>query len=125
VTQYVKFEVLVPNDDDGHSLGMFYGPTVPRVGDRFSVVGHLDVCPRETDEFIAVVSDVLWTARVCDKTRVVDVVVQLSEDYQGVTLYCRCDAEHLASVGKTLKDRVAHDAGDECESCGMTLRSDR
>ncbi len=127
MTPHVRFEVVVPDDCEGESLGRFFAPAVPRIGERFCLVGHPVVCREDTDEFIAVVADVVWhTSRRVDDSWVTEAVVHLSEDYQAVTLYCQCTAEHLAAIKETLTpDQVAHEAGDECESCGDTLRSDR
>ena len=101
---HVWFEVVVPDDDEGESLGRFFAPAVPRIGERFCLVGHPVVCREDTDEFIAVVADVVWhtSQRCLDASWVTEAVVHLSEDYQAVTLYCQCTAEHLTSVAEGL-----------------------
>jgi hypothetical protein len=141
----VSFEVVVPDDDEGHSLGTFYAPGVPRAGDRFCVPGHPDVCRGEHDEFIGVVTEVVWIARrngSDDPSRVyrVDAVVHVQEEYQAAVVFCTCTPEEVARTALALgpprqssvgegwfagTDRLGQKRDEECGNCGKRLRDDR
>jgi hypothetical protein len=110
--EMATFEVRVPNDDDGESLGMFDADTVPRIGERFCINGHPEVCRTANDCFIGIVDDVAYEATCSAKGGgrwATDITVWLREEHGTPVLYCECTTP-------------SPDAEGNCDDCRKRLR---
>jgi hypothetical protein len=120
----VKFDVKVPNDDDGHSLGTFEADSLPRVGDRFGLLGHPEVCRAKGDYYLGIVEAVTWEAYCVERRgnekepHELEPTVWLREEYQASVIYCTCTVLELENIQPELR---TNDDGD-CGNCGKTLR---
>lgn len=122
----MRFEVKVPDDDEGESLGTYEADTLPRPGDRFAIHGNPKVCLREHDYFIGVVDEVMWEAttyKVPRKTLNTPQVdggavptVWLREEAAKVIIYCECTPEE-----RTRHQNVDDEDG-RCGNCAKAVR---
>jgi hypothetical protein len=122
----MRFEVKVPDDDEGESLGEYEADTLPRPGERFAIYGNPKVCVHEHDYFIGVVDEVMWDATFDDprdpkRPARVEPTVWLREEAAKVTVYCTCTTEERARH-EGVDDE---DGGTRCGNCSMTLRGRR
>lgn len=97
----VRFEIKVPNHDDGASLGTFAADALPRAGDSF-VIFH----PRLGKEaFVAKVDVVCWEAfakghdYATNKEGTAEATVWLVEESTAPTFYCTCTVKSVDDSG--------------------------
>jgi hypothetical protein len=121
----VMFEVMVPNDDEGYSLGAVTADALPRKGERFCI-DHPALQNREQrrkrDPFIGVVDEVLFNVEHDHKTGEMlqaDIRVWLVEEHHASTIYCVCTDEERNGI-VTKDDLLAEEETGECFHCGKT-----
>jgi hypothetical protein len=121
----VRFEIRIPDGDDGTSLGVCTAEAIPRVGDAF-VLYHPRVCPDPTTPFEGKVDAVVWEARkltiatASAREIVADLpMVWIAENAGMVKLYCECtDAERAEKQTRHLCDPDFADSNGVCFNCG-------
>ncbi len=109
----MRFEVKVPNDDEGESLGDYEADTLPRPGERFAIYGNPLVCLHEHDYFIGVVDEVMWEAT---PGKAVPTVWLREGESAKVTVYCTCTTEE-----RTRHQNVDDEDG-RCGNCAKAVR---
>jgi len=116
----VTFELIVPNDDDGHSLGAVVADALPRKGDVFNIIHPSLQNERQReqgDPFIATVDLVVFSvSKDADEQAKADIQVYVIEEHAAPTIYCVCtDEERDLQLAESREDEEK--TGD-CFNCG-------
>jgi hypothetical protein len=106
----MRFEVKVPDDDEGESLGDYEAEALPRNGDRFAIYGNPLVCLHEHDYFIGIVDEVMWEAT---EGKAVP-TVWLREEAAKIRVYCTCMPEE--------RREGTEDEDWRCGNCSKAVR---
>lgn len=124
------FEIKVPNDDEGESLGDFCAEAVPRKGERFTIYAHPLVC-KDGDHFIGIVDDVqydadchAWTPNGAGVWSV-EITVWLHEENQAPVIYCTCSAERIAKMEAREAGSLDEGACSDCRKVPRTRKGRR
>lgn len=118
----VTFEMLLPNDDEGHSLGTYEADCLPRKGDLIYVLGK-EVTGKSDDcgtPLECVIEDVVWEAFVSDDhkdNRFLGPRVYLSARGLPPTVYCTCTDEEREGIRSRSKEGC-EDLDGLCFDCG-------
>jgi hypothetical protein len=126
-----SFELLLPNDDEGHSLGSFEAEALPRKGDLVYVLGK-EVTGKEDNggyPLECVVEDVLWEVFVDEdheRNQVLGPRVFLSVKGAAPTIYCTCTDEererlrnaYLEQEAAGSPSKACEDRDGDCFNCG-------
>ena len=99
----IWFELMAPNDDEGHSFGMFRSPALPRVGDMITLGGQ-EATGKPGFEGDLVITKVTAVEFTIDTDRAgqdhalaePDIRVWIEEEHAPMKIHCTCTDEERA-----------------------------
>ena len=110
----VTFELIVPDDDGGHSLGAVVADALPRKGDVFNIIHPSLQNARQRkqgDPFIATVDLVVFeVSKDGDEQAEADIQVYVIEEHASTAIYCVCSLQ--------AGDREDEEKTGDCFNCG-------